>query len=71
MKNFAKIKEKGFAIDKIDDLALNSSRRTRLSDATKANCEKMVSHLRKMADNPKFRPFADKISKQAKAVEDF
>ena len=71
MKNFAKIKENGFAVDKIDDLALNWNRRTRLSETTKANCAKMTSRLKEMAKNPKFKPFSSNIAKQAEAVEDF
>ena len=71
MKNFSKIKENGFAVDKVDDLALNSSRRSKLSEATKANCAKMTSRLKAMVNNPKFKPFAKNISKQVEAVEDF
>lgn len=71
MKNFSKIKENGFAIDKIDDLALNSSKWTKLAESTKANCAKMSSNLKKMANNPKFKPFAKNIKKWAQAVEEF
>ena len=71
MKNFSKIKENGFAVDKIDDLALNSSKRSKLAESTKANCAKMSSNLKKMANNPKFKPFAKNIKKWAQAVEEF
>ncbi len=71
MKNFSKIKENGFAIDKIDDLALNSSKWTKLAESTKVNCAKMSSNLKKMANNPKFKPFAKNIKKWAQAVEEF
>ena len=71
MRNFWKLKENHFAIDKIDDLALNSNRRTKLAESTKANCTKMTSRLREMVKNPKFKPFHGNIAKQADAVEEF
>jgi hypothetical protein len=46
MKNFSKIKENKFAIDKIDELGLNSSKWSKLAESTKANCSKMVNHLK-------------------------
>ena len=71
MKNFAKIKENCFAIDKIDDLALNSSKRAKLAESTKANCRKAINHLNKMANNPKLKPFVKNIKKCAQAIEKF
>ena len=70
MKNFWKIKENGFAVDKIDDLALNSNRRTKLAESTKANCAKMSSHLREMANNPKLKPFKPWLTAQSKAIDE-
>ena len=71
MKNFAKIKEKWFAIDKIDDLALNSSKWSKLAESTKASCDKMVTNLKKMVNNPKFKPFHTNIKKQIEAIGEF
>lgn len=48
LKNFAKLKSEGFAVDKIDDLGLNASRWSRLAEVTKANTNKMVASLEKM-----------------------
>jgi len=70
MKNFSKIKENNFAIDKIDDLALNSSKRSKLAESTKANCAKMSSRLREMANNPKFKPFKPWLTAQSKAIQE-
>ena len=71
MKNFAKIKEKWFAIDKIDDLALNTSRWSKMAESTKAGCDKMVTSLKKMVNNPKFKPFHPNIKEQIEAIGEF
>ena len=71
MKNFAKIKEKWFAIDKIDDLALNFSKWSKKAEFLKVSCDKMVTNLKKMVNNPKFKPFHPNIKKQIEAIGEF
>lgn len=70
MKNFTKIKSENFAIGTVEKLSLNSSRRSKLAESTKANCGKMVNRLRSMAKNPKFKPFHANINKQAECIEE-
>ena len=70
MKNFSKIKDNGFAIDKIDDLALNSSKWSKLAESTKAKCNKVITRLNEMVKNPKFKPFHKNIWKQIEWVRE-
>jgi hypothetical protein len=42
-----------------------------LAETTKSNCGKMVKSLKKMMNNPKFKPFHTNIKKQIDAVEEF
>ena len=70
LKNFAKIKERWFIIDKIDDLGLNVSRRSKLAEWTKARLTQMSSQLREMSKNPRFKPFSKNIARRADAVSE-
>ena len=69
LKNFEKLKTQWFALDKIDDLWLNSSKRSKLAESTKANTNKMVASLEKMKSNPRFKPFWKNIGKQTEALK--
>lgn len=70
MKNIIKIKNEGFAIENVERLSLNSSRRSKLAESTKANCAKMASRFRNMAKNPKFKPFHKTLIQGAEWTEE-
>ncbi|MDR0606804.1 MAG: hypothetical protein LBG52_00225 [Candidatus Peribacteria bacterium] len=42
LKNFDKLKNANFAMDQVDVLKLNNSKRSRIAEATKKNTQKMV-----------------------------
>jgi hypothetical protein len=42
-----------------------------MAESTKARCNKMVTSLKKMANNPKFKPFHTNIKKQIEAIGEF
>ncbi len=70
LKNFDKLKKAWFADDSIDALKLNSSKRSKLADKTKAACKKTSEALSKIKNNPRFKSVSWNISKQIESLNE-
>lgn len=60
-----------FSLQQVDDLKLNSSKRTRIAETTKTNTSKMLHSLENVAKNSRFKPFHTSISNQISSLKDF
>jgi len=71
LRNFSNLQKKWFALEQVETLWLNSSKRLKMAESTKANTGKMISSLEDMSKNVRMKPFWKGIKNQITALQEY